>query len=622
MVKKIIKPNLVLTVIAIMAILLVFNYKTFSETTNRLLEVFNIDKLRTFFDNYVTSNSDIYQSTVDDVVNQTEDILSNLSQTRPLQEILLDILENTIIFLINFINYFLNIGVNVLIFIWIFINENINGTNLKIKYSKSALLFLKINELINLITRIIKNFLKMILNQVSIHRRKIALVFLLFIISNGLFYKILVEILIFIVAYIYHAFNLETYVVISSLGKAIVIFAYPKLKSIPYFILIPLLIILVFLKAISKAEKKLSLNHIRLKVFAKDTLTQTTFINGPPGSGKTLLNVSLSLASEENFIDILEEKLLEYELKYPYLNFAKIRDDPTKYPEHKEYAFYLEMLNNRKSYIISNYAIYSPYFKEYSKIFDFNFMRKNIMTDTYALEEYIVISLSELDKEYNAHDNMKDVGIDGAATFFSTVSHDLKRQLKLIADYQLKDQVPLRIRGNSEYFFQVDKRQKKYPFILGLYYLPFRILSNLVRYYIKRYETKKPYINKKTKRSTVAEYKRNDYTLLYAFLRKLAFTLNKISDFFDHYWYFKIKGELSEKDGAKGTSHSICINICDLSIENMALYDSTFLSYAYEQKKNKAFKDLEKFTSLKPSIEELTKCHSRFYDKLNGITSQ
>lgn len=116
----------------------------------------------------------------------------------------------------------------------------------------------------------------------------------------------------------------------------------------------------------------------------------------------------------------------------------------------------------------------------------------------------------------------------------------------------------------------------------------------------------------------IAEYKRNDYTLLYAILRKLAYSLNKISDYFDHYWYFRIKGDLSEKDGQKGTNQSICINICDLSIENMALYDSTFLSYAYEQKKNKAFKDLDIFTLLKLSIDELTKCHLRFYNKLNG----
>ena len=76
------------------------------------------------------------------------------------------------------------------------------------------------------------------------------------------------------------------------------------------------------------------------------------------------------------------------------------------------------------------------------------------------------------------------------------------------------------------------------------------------------------------------------------------------------------------QDGATGEEKHVLLNICDSSIENMALYDSTFLSYAYEQKKNAAFKDLDKFTSLTPSIEELTKCNSRFYNKINGISNE
>ena len=36
-------------------------------------------------------------------------------------------------------------------------------------------------------------------------------------------------------------------------------------------------------------------------------------------------------------------------------------------------------------------------------------MRVNKPTDTYPLEEYIIISLSEFDKEYNSHDDKKIV---------------------------------------------------------------------------------------------------------------------------------------------------------------------------------------------------------------------
>nr|MCR5349939.1 hypothetical protein [Acholeplasmatales bacterium] len=60
------------------------------------------------------------------------------------------------------------------------------------------------------------------------------------------------------------------------------------------------------------------------------------------------------------------------------------------------------------------------------------------------------------------------------------------------------------------------------------------------------------------------------------------------------------------------------INICDLDINNQKLYDSTFLSYAYKEKKNYEFKDLDNFKSLTPSIEELNKCNSKFYNKINN----
>lgn len=101
-------------------------------------------------------------------------------------------------------------------------------------------------------------------------------------------------------------------------------------------------------------------------------------------------------------------------------------------------------------------------------------------------------------------------------------------------------------------------------------------------------------------------------------LRHLAYINKKICTYFDHFWYFKIKGNLSTQDGIKGEIKTLNLNICDLEINQQKLYDSTFLSYAYETKKNYSFKDLDTFTSLTPSIEELNKCHSRFYNKING----
>lgn len=310
--------------------------------------------------------------------------------------------------------------------------------------------------------------------------------------------------------------------------------------------------------------------------------------------------------------------MLDYEINYPQENFALVREKKTN--KHLEYFKYYMLERTRKTFITSNYSIYSPYFMTYSKIFDFNNMRKNKQNDKYALEEYIIISLSELDKEYNSHDNMKEVGEDGVSTFFSTISHDLKRHVKIFCDYQLKDQVPLRIRGNAEYFYTIESKKKKYPFLLYLYYLPFIKLDKLLKKYLQKYESIRKPINKKTQRKTISKIKRNDYSFIYALLRHLAYINKKICTYFDHFWYFKIKGNLSTQDGIKGEIKTLNLNICDLEINQQKLYDSTFLSYAYETKKNYLFKDLDTFTSLTPSIEELNKCHSRFYNKINENT--
>lgn len=244
-------------------------------------------------------------------------------------------------------------------------------------------------------------------------------------------------------------------------------------------------------------------------------------------------------------------------------------------------------------------------------------MRVNKQTDIYPLEEYITISISEFDKEYNSHDNKKEVGEDGAATFFSTISHNLKRHVKIFVDYQLKDQVPLRIRGNAEYFITIKKRDKKYPILLYLYYLPFKLIYKLLRSLIKRYELKKKPISKHSTRTSFGIYKRNDITLLYSILRNTAHLFKRICEWFDSFYYFKLTTILSQEGEENRIQKKLYINIRDLTHNDHKLYDSTFLSYAYEQKKNKAFKDLDTFTSLTPSIEELGKCSSMFYDRIN-----
>ncbi len=621
MVKKIIKIILCVLGIGLLLFLVLNNLDSFVATTNRLSDILKIDSLKNFFEVYNESSTQIYDESIKEIEGAVNGVIDSFNQVsqKPFEELLGEFLYNLLDFGLDFFIYFCNYGLNAILIAYILLHETFAGEQLNIKTSPLAYLWIKINNLLNNFKNGVIWLFRQVLNFLSSNKQIIVLSLFLMLCANGFMYRFIVEFVIFLITYVIRMVNLETYIVIFQIVQTIFTFIYPKLKYIPLWIWIPTLIITIFFNAVSRAKYKLKKNHERLKTFAKDELTQTTFINGPPGTGKTLLNVSLTLASEENYIEELEKKLLDYEMQYKYLNFANIRAHPDRYPEHEAYINTYNLLTSRGTFIISNYAIYSPLFNQYSKIFDFNYMRVNQHTDLYPLEEYIVISISEFDKEYNSHDDKKAVGQDGAATFFSTVSHNLKRHTKIFVDYQLKDQVPLRIRGNSEYFITIKERKKRYPVLLMVYYLPFKLIYKILRYYIKKYELRKRNISRKSMRKGISCYKRNDLTLPYVMIRDAANTFKRICDWFESFTFFTLKTVISQEgDLGKGTKKKLNINIRDLSYNNQALYDSTFLSFAYEQKKNEEFKNLDTFTRLTPPIEELEKCNSKFYNKINS----
>lgn len=587
----------------------------FISTTDRLQTIIDIENVKTFFEIYDEGKLQEYSY---EILNKFLSMFDYIfSKDISFWEKIVDLLLKLLDFISDLIINFCNIGLNIVLVIAIILHEEFIKIVPDIKYTGPAKVYLKFHEWKKKILNKFKNYLIKFLKLLKKNKQRIVIHISLILLARGTLYRVLVELFIFLEVYIIRMINYELYLMWLRLINYLFVNLYPIVIKLPKFLLIIIVVSLIFISALNRAGYRLEKNHERLKKFAKEDITQTTFINGPPGSGKTLLNSSLTLASEENYIDELEDNMLNYEIKYPEYNFASVREKQTD--DHQDYYKYYEIERFRKTYITSNYSIYSPYFMTYSKIFDFNNMRKNIKQDRYALEEYIVISISELDKEYNSHDNMKEVGQDGAATFYSTVSHDLKRHVKIFCDYQLKDQVPLRIRGNSEYFFTIESRKKKYPFLLYLYYLPFIGIDKLFKSFIKKYESSRKRINRRTERKSISKIKRNDYSLIYAMLRRWTYINSKICDFFDHYWYFKIKGDLSIKDGEKGDNKVLNLNLCDLEIDKHKLYDSTFLSYAYETKKNYEFKDLDSFTSLTPTVDELTKCNSRFYNKINGL---
>ena len=111
------------------------------------------------------------------------------------------------------------------------------------------------------------------------------------------------------------------------------------------------------------------------------------------------------------------------------------------------------------------------------------------------------------------------------------------------------------------------------------------------------------------------------HNFLYVILRNLGSMLQKICNLFEEFSYFKLITNISQEDendtASKCTKKVLNINIRDLSYKNQRLYNSTFLSFSYEEKNNKEFKSLDTFTKLSPPKDELDKCNSRIYDKIN-----
>jgi hypothetical protein len=262
---------------------------------------------------------------------------------------------------------------------------------------------------------------------------------------------------------------------------------------------------------------------------------------------------------------------------------------------------------------------------DYSHILDLNYLRPNNQTFTAPLEKYSVLIISELDKEYNSHYTTKEVGEDGVYVFFGVGSHWLQRTAKVLADYQIVTQVPLNIRGNAEMILYITETKHKMPFLLNLFSLPFKWLFGIFEQITLNYESYKLKLTKYSMRESRRIRKRYDYTALYSFLRYSLYFLIKVLDYFERYAYTKFYIEERDSDSKTLGKFKININSFDESWKGMRLYDSTFLSTAYSEKKQKEkhrWDQLPKWTSLNPSQKELEKVHSRFIDKAFNLNPQ
>lgn len=247
----------------IFLLLVFFNLTNFIDTTERLLQIKDLSTLKNYFEIYNTNSTIIYDESIKEIEGTITEVIDNVQTTtsKPISEIILNLLSNLLDFTLNFLIYFCNFGINILFITWLTFHETLNGTNLNIRTTPLATLYIKINKLISKIKQAVAIALKRLLSLLQKHRRKIALFILIIFIANGYLYRFVIEVLIFIITYIIDMINLETYLTVFTILKFLFLVTYPKLKYIPTYLWIPLLLILIFLRAVSKANYKFKKNH-------------------------------------------------------------------------------------------------------------------------------------------------------------------------------------------------------------------------------------------------------------------------------------------------------------------------------------------------------------------------
>jgi hypothetical protein len=267
-------------------------------------------------------------------------------------------------------------------------------------------------------------------------------------------------------------------------------------------------------------------------------------------------------------------------------------------------------------------SVLDPYTESYSHLLDFNYLRPKSGIEMAPFEEYIVLLISEFDKEYSSNDsNIKAlVNDDGVHITFGTISHWIRRHAKVFIDYQIITQVPLRLRGNAEKFIYIEDYRYKMPFLLNLYSIPFKILYSWIDQILNQYKYYKQRLTKDSLRKSKRTRKRYDYTFLYAFFKFSLHYLDRVLQWFSKFTYVKFYISFTDRDGKKLKKSKVLVNTVDEQYKGSRLYESVFLSKSYDEKKAAAKKlgkqstwdKLGTYSSLDPSIEELVTLNSRF----------
>lgn len=515
--------------------------------------------------------------------------------------------------------YFVNYGINGIIYIYLFIYIFVSKEVPDLKMTRGSQVVIKMFRFFSFLKKKVIDLFRFIKRIKS----KIFTSILIFFFFKGILLSILIELGIFIYYYIFSAFSMQTHILLLSIFKSIVIWI---TINIPLWLQIIIGLLVFYYVAYNQAEKKLQKNLDSLKVIIKYDVPYITIFNGKPGAGKTRSLVAFAEATVEVFIEELEEILRSIEIEHPEVNFSKydfeqnLNEYLELFPDHH---FYKLLLVESRSFIASApLAIMDPYADELSVRLDLNWLRPNASSDLSPLEEYKIVCWSEVDKDYNSHYSREEVGEDGLHIHMGVSSHYIKRHGRMYLDYAIASQVPLNVRGAAEMFIYIEESKTGYPFLLGLFRLPFIWIFNLLDSLLTKYESNIFHLAPDTRRRSRKIRKRYDYTGPYSFFRYLIYYVSRVLNWFYKFTYTKMFTTLRDVDNNILGKMKYNINVQDEIWKGSRLYDSTFLSRSYDDKRSRNYipwSKLERWSSLTPGEEELKQVHSRFINRSQGF---
>ncbi len=191
--KKIIISIVVMLEVGFCLFLVLTNTNSFITSTNRLLELSNIPNIKNYFQISNDNSNVIYNEVINDISDKIDTISSNINTffNRPFGDIMLDIIDNALTFVFNFIIYFCNYGLTIILVLYLFLHETFNGTQLDIRTTPLAYFYIKVDNLRFKIRDKIVSLISKFKGFIHRNKRIIFLLILGLLIANGFIYRLL-----------------------------------------------------------------------------------------------------------------------------------------------------------------------------------------------------------------------------------------------------------------------------------------------------------------------------------------------------------------------------------------------------------------------------------------------